>query len=255
MELTSHLVPITAAQWARILSTIDFWSFSSAKLNLLLILEQLCQKSLEMQRENGGDLPLDDGYLESLASVLSEEKLSSSGIALTAELVRGSEAALHDKVNPTDTSEGTSKLIKFQIARHGLEQLSQCLATSDSDDAVAFVAPAKELLRLIITFRRTEVASHPFIWPTSLQHQFLRNWMERVSALQQCVRGTRTDIRDHDLQEVADVICFMMRVLHFFSELFGPDLGSKIVPAISSIIQLAVVRETLSRSNEAHKHS
>jgi len=58
-------------------------------------------------------------------------------------------------------------------------------------------------------------------------------------------------MRDYDLQEVADVICFMMRVLHFFSELFGPDLGSKIVPAISSIIQLAVVSETPSHNNKA----
>jgi hypothetical protein len=63
-----------------------------------------------MQRKNGGDL--DDGYLESLASVLSEGKLSSSAIALTAELVRGSEATLHDKVNSSDIFEGTLKLIK-----------------------------------------------------------------------------------------------------------------------------------------------
>jgi hypothetical protein len=136
-----------------------------------------------------------------------------------------------------------------------LEQLSRCLASFDAEDPVAFVAPAKELLRLIITFRRTEVSPDPFIWPTGLQDQFLRNWMERVSALQQCVKGTMTAMRDHDLQEVADVICFMMRVLHFFSELFGPDLGSKIVPAISSIIQLAVVRKIPSRSIEAHEDS
>jgi hypothetical protein len=48
-------------------------------------------------------------------------------------------------------------------------------------------------------------------------------------------------MRDYDLQEISDAICFMMRILHFFSELFGPDLGSKIVPAISTILQLAVV--------------
>jgi hypothetical protein len=64
------------------------------------------------------------------------------------------------------------------------------------------------------------------------------------------VRGTGTEIRDYDLQEIADVICFLMRILHFFSELFGPDLGSKIVPAISSIVQLAVVREILSLRHE-----
>jgi hypothetical protein len=54
--------------------------------------------------ENGGGLSVDEGYLESLASVLSEGRLSTStsGIALTAELVRGSEAALHDKVHLTN---------------------------------------------------------------------------------------------------------------------------------------------------------
>lgn len=61
-----------------------------------LDLEWLRQQALREQVESGGGL--DDGYLESLASTLSEGKLSSSGISLLAELVRGAEPSLPDKV-------------------------------------------------------------------------------------------------------------------------------------------------------------
>lgn len=88
---------MTTAQWAQMLADIDFWSFSSAKLNLWLLLEQLHQHSLQEQMKNGG-ASRDDLYLESLASYLSQGALSSSGTALKAELLRAVEPALHYKV-------------------------------------------------------------------------------------------------------------------------------------------------------------
>jgi len=69
--------------------------------------------------------------------------------------------------------------------------------------------------------------------------------MDTVSALQHCVKGRKFDMQGNSLNEVADAICFMMRVLHFFAELFGPDLGPKIVPPISTIVQLAIVCRNL----------
>lgn len=56
------------------------------------------------------------------------------------------------------------------------------------------------------------------------------------------MNGGGAELRGHALQDIADAICFMMRVMHLFSELFGPDLGLKVVSSISTIVQLAVVR-------------
>ncbi|KIM29831.1 hypothetical protein M408DRAFT_22702 [Serendipita vermifera MAFF 305830] len=216
--------PMFASQWARVMTTVDFWSFPVAKLSLRLYLEQLRQKALRDQVASGGIQPLDDSYLESLASVLSEGQLSSSGISLMTELVRGAEPALPEK-----------------IVRHGLEQLSSCFSSTEPDDPVQFLAFAKEILRLIVTFRRIETTPAPLIWPADLQDEFLRKWADKVSALQQSIQENKKRLRGQDIQEIADTICVMMRVLHLFSELFGPDLGLKVVPLISTIIQLAVM--------------
>ena len=90
----NYPAPISAAQWAKMATKVDFWSFAAAKLSLRLYLEQLRQSNLQ----DGGVDPTDDKYLESLACVLSEGKLSSSGTSLMAELVRGAEPSLPDKV-------------------------------------------------------------------------------------------------------------------------------------------------------------
>lgn len=77
--------------------------------------------------------------------------------------------------------------------------------------------------------------------PTQNNNECIQSWVKIIKSIQAYITAAREDGTDQINHEVTNAVCFMVRVLHLYIELRGPDLGSNAVDTIFILFDLAVV--------------
>lgn len=231
---------IDAAQWATVLKRADLWNFARLALDFRLFLKQW------FTRSNASSQGHINPSLEALASAVFDRPLSPSNIALMSTLLTGVKIAIAEHVKSDHFI--YSVLISFpKVVTRGLRQLALCFASSpksSTDDTLSFLSPSKGIFRLTITFYRSIDTHEQVSWESRERDEFLRCWNSQMTFFKELLE-TRQNRAGPIMHEVADAICFMLRILHFFIEFvsseWGSDMASEAVGLISLLVQFAIV--------------
>jgi hypothetical protein len=119
------------------------------------------------------------------------------------------------------------------------------------DDILRVISTSQKLLKLVIIIRRVGSALSG-AQPAQTDSESISNWIKIVKLVQGFIKSAQQEGNDHISHEVTDAVCFMVRVLHLYVELRGPDLGSNAVDTISILFELAVVGYFYLLADEAY---
>ncbi|CAG7850845.1 SubName: Full=Uncharacterized protein {ECO:0000313/EMBL:CCA73079.1} [Serendipita indica DSM 11827] len=228
-RVSSAITPenATIETWATALNAVSVWTFPTLSVDIRLLRALVNDPKPNIQ-DNPSVTEIDrDRIRENLATALLDQKLSPAETALLQALLKDAIPALCCKI----VTHGFKRLASLLEVPHEGGSLEQLLA---------FSRPLNQTLRLMLTFGRLRGPISPTQDLTSLQDTFLSSWMARTLRLRSTINSEERKLGGRDVHKVLDAICLMLRALHFFDEVAGPDLGPKTMELVTELMELAI---------------
>lgn len=223
------------------LQKVNYWTFAKMSFELQLVLEELITVTNDVSVGNE-DRRMAEKALDDFSLALLNKSLSPGFTNLLPELLKGVDSVVMTKVSGF-RQDLKQWLIVFQILLNGVRKLTECFdATSGStiDEAAASMESAKDVLRRLVTFRASGVTAD--LTDPLVRAALLHGFTARLEALRPFRNLNISTVGPEGIYSLGDTLGFLLRVLHFYFELWGTNLDGKEPAVVSTLTEFAVVR-------------